>query len=207
VGAIPPPVFFIWPVAYICNRVTAPTGNEDKTVSAFFSVFGWLDRNLEKSIILVSYVTMAGIIFVEVIRRFLFSVQAAWSTTIPIYLFLFVTWMGAAYCAKNRTHLSFSEVRTRLPYKGQFACLILDAVSWISLAVIVIVYAIEQVIIAYDNFAIVQGTDDVLMWWFFTATPIGWTLLIFRTLQNLWADLKTFWRGDPFVLQHSIVQH
>ena len=57
----------------------------------------WLDRNVEKTIILASYVAMAGIIFVEVIRRFLFDQQAAWSSTIPIYLFLWVTWMGASW--------------------------------------------------------------------------------------------------------------
>lgn len=168
-------------------------------------VLDWLDRNVEKTVILVSYVTMAGIIFVEVFRRFLLSEQAAWSTTIPIYLFLFVTWLGAAYNVKTRTHLSFTEVRTRLSYKAQFYCLVMDAVLWIVFAVIVIVYTTEQVYIAYDNFSIVQGTDNVLQWWFYLVTPVAWSLLIIRVLQNLWDDWLRYQRGESFLLQRSIL--
>lgn len=174
-------------------------------MALFKAVFLWMDKNIEKSIILISYMTMAGIIFVEVIRRFLFSVQAAWSTSIPIYLFLFVTWMGASYNTKMRTHLSFSEIRVRLPYKVQFGCLVLDALCWIFFGVIVVFFTIEQVKIAYDNFSIVYGTDDILQWWFYVATPVSWVLLIFRALQNLWRDWQTYCRGEKFSLQTSIL--
>ena len=165
----------------------------------------WFDQNIEKIVILICYSTMAGIIFVEVIRRFMFNQQAAWSTTIPIYLFLWITWMGASYNARIRTHLRFDEVRMRLPYAGQFACLILDAVLWITFAAIVIYFATEQVWLSYDNFMIVQGTDNVMQWWFYMATPVAWSLLVFRVLQNLWADWLTFRSGQPFKLQTSIL--
>lgn len=174
-------------------------------MGAAMQVLRWIDRNIEKIVILICYVAMAGIIFVEVIRRFVFQSQAAWSTTIPIYLFLWVTWIGAAYNTKIRTHLRFDEVRMRLPYGGQFACLCLDAVLWILFGVIVIVYAVEQVQLSHDNFAIVQGTDDVMQWWFYLATPVGWSLLIVRALQNLWEDLQTYRAGEPFKLQVSML--
>src|SRR3546814_10468937 len=73
----------------------------------------WLDANVEKIMILVCYVTMAGIIFVEVIRRFLFNEQVPWSTTVPIYLFLWIVWLGCTYNVKIRAHLRFrSEEHT-----------------------------------------------------------------------------------------------
>ncbi len=169
------------------------------------AVLSWIDRNIEKIVILICYVSMAGIIFVEVIRRFVFQSQAAWSTTIPIYLFLWVTWMGAAYNTRIRTHLRFDEVRVRLPYAGQFACLCLDAILWIVFAAIVIFYSVEQVQLSYDNFAIVQGTDDVMQWWFYLATPIAWGLLVIRALQNLWQDIAAFRAKEPFTLQTSIL--
>lgn len=170
-----------------------------------FSLFKWIDRNIEKIVILICYTTMAGIIFVEVIRRFLLNEQAAWSTTIPIYLFLWVTWMGAAYNVRIRTHLRFDELRVRLPYGAQFACLCLDAFLWILFAAIVVVYSAEQVQLSYDNFSIVQGTDDVMQWWFYLATPIAWILLIIRALQNLAEDWQTYRRGDPFTIQTSML--
>jgi TRAP-type C4-dicarboxylate transport system permease small subunit len=168
---------------------------------------GWLqriDNNLEKSIILVNYVVMAAIIFVEVIRRFVFKEQAAWSTTIPIYLFLWVCWIGCAYNVRIRGHLRFDEVRTRLPYLAQFACIILDAVLWVIFSVIVIVYTTEQVILSRENYSIVQGTDNVLQWWFYTATPIAFSLLIFRVFQNLAGDIKRFRNKEPFIIATSM---
>lgn len=165
----------------------------------------WLDDNVEKVIILVNYVAMAGIIFVEVIRRFLFNEQAAWSSTIPIYLFLWVTWIGCTYNVKIRTHLRFDELRVRMPYTMQFACLLLDAVLWIVFAVIVIVFATEQVWLSYDNFAIVQGTDDVMQWWFYMATPVAWSLLIVRVLQNVVSDYGLYRKREPFNIQVSML--
>ena len=148
---------------------------------------------------------MAGIVFVEVIRRFVFNEQAAWSSTIPIYLFLWVVWSGCAYNVKIRTHLRFDEFRVRLPYTAQFACLLLDAVLWIVFSAIVIYYTTDQVLLARDNFAIVQGTDDVMQWWFYVATPAAFTLLIFRVLQNLVADIAAFRAAKPFKLQVNIL--
>lgn len=164
----------------------------------------WLDENVEKVIILICYVAMAGIIFVEVIRRFAFNEQVAWSTTVPIYLFLWIVWVGCAYNVKIRAHLRFDELRHRLSYSGQFACLCLDGLLWIIFAVIVIIYSTEQVFLSYDNFAIVQGTDDVMQWWFYIATPFAWTVLIFRVLQNFVEDLGNYRRGDPMQIKTNI---
>ncbi|AMG32084.1 TRAP transporter small permease [Grimontia hollisae] len=170
-----------------------------------YALMQWLDENTEKVIILITYSTMAGIIFVEVVRRFLFNEQVAWSTTIPVLLFLWVTWFGASYNIKKRTHLALTEIRARLSYRLQFLCLILDAVLWIVFAGIVIFHATNQVWIAYDNFAIVGGTDDVMEWWFYLATPLAWGLIVIRVIQNLAKDIQTFKRREPFVLQASLV--
>ncbi|MCE8023396.1 TRAP transporter small permease [Billgrantia aerodenitrificans] len=165
----------------------------------------WLDENLEKVIILISYSGMAGIIFVEVIRRFFFGLQAPWSTSIPVLLFLWLTWFGASLNVKKRTHLSLNEIRMRLPYKGQFLCQILDAILWIVFGIIVIYFTTAQVKIAHFNFATVAGTDNIMQWWFYLATPLAWTLLIFRVLQNLVEDCLRFKRNESFNLSPAIM--
>lgn len=168
------------------------------------STFLWLDQNIEKIIILVSYAAMAGIIFVEVIRRFLFNQQVPWSTTIPVLLFLWVTWFGASYNVKRRTHLALTEVRARLPYVLQFACFVLDAALWLIFAMIVIYFTINQTYIAYDNFAIVGGTDNVMEWWFYLATPLAWSLIMLRVIQNLIEDYQRYKNREPFILQAAL---
>lgn len=165
------------------------------------NTFSWLDLNIEKIIILLSYAAMAGIIFVEVVRRFLFNQQVPWSTTIPVLLFLWLTWFGASYNVKQRTHLALTEIRARLPYKIQFGCFVLDAILWLAFAVIVIYYTVGQTYLAYDNFAIVGGTDNVMEWWFYLATPLAWVLIMLRVVQNLLEDIERYKNQEPFIFQ------
>jgi len=174
-------------------------------MALFKALLQWLNHNTEKVIILITYSTMAGIIFVEVVRRFLFKEQVAWSTTVPVLLFLWVTWFGASYNIRKRTHLALTEVRMRMPYNFQFACLMLDAVLWIVFAGIVIFFTYEQTWLAYDNFAIVGGTDNVMEWWFYLATPLAWSLIIIRVLQNAVIDVQRYKKREPFTLQASLM--
>ena len=157
------------------------------------------DNHIEKYIIIVSYAGMASIIFVEVIRRYVFKEQAAWSSTIPILLFLWLTWFGASYNIKVRGHLALTEIRARLSYNLQFCCFMLDALAWIVFAILVISFSIDQVKLSYDNFAIVSGTDDVMQWWFYMATPLAWSLIIVRVLQKVVEDIQIFKAKQPFV--------
>jgi len=77
-------------------------------------------------------------------------------------------------------------------------------VCWFVMGAIVIYFSIEQVYISYDNFAIVQGTDDVMQWWFYMATPVAWSLLLIRVLQNLRQDVRNFSAGLPLTSQGNL---
>jgi len=46
-------------------------------------------------------------------------------------------------------------------------------VAWIAVVCIVIYFTVQQVNLSYDNFAIVDGTDDVMEWWFYLATSLA----------------------------------
>jgi TRAP-type C4-dicarboxylate transport system permease small subunit len=160
----------------------------------------WLDRNAERSLILVAYSAMALIIVYAVFERFILKTMVPWSTSIPIYLFLWITWIGCSHNVRKRTHLVFNDIRLRLSYGAQFACMCLDAVLWIVFGAIVLYFTIEQTRLVEMNFAIVQGTDNVMQWWFYLATPLAWSLLIVRVLQNLAEDVGRFRRRQPFIV-------
>jgi TRAP-type C4-dicarboxylate transport system permease small subunit len=160
----------------------------------------WLDRNAERNLILVAYSAMALIIVYAVFERFILKSMVPWSTSIPIYLFLWVTWMGCSYNVRKRTHLVFNDIRLRMPYGLQFACMCLDAVLWIAFGVIVLYFTIEQTRLVEMNFAIVQGTDNIMQWWFYLATPLAWSLLIVRVLQNLYEDVQRWRKRQPFLV-------
>ncbi|ESS14888.1 TRAP-type C4-dicarboxylate transport system, small permease component [Betaproteobacteria bacterium MOLA814] len=160
----------------------------------------WLDRNAERSLILVAYSSMALIIVYAVFERFVLKTQIPWSSSIPIYLFLWVTWIGCSQNVRKRTHLVFNDIRLNMSHTKQFACLMLDAVLWIVFGIVVLYFTIEQTMLVEMNFAIVQGTDNVMQWWFYLATPVAWSLLLIRVLQNTWDDFVRFKTKQPFVI-------
>lgn len=164
------------------------------------AILRWLDRNIERVFILLAYSSMALIIVFAVVQRYVFNTQIPWSGSIPIYLFLWVTWIGCSYNVRQRTHLSFNELRTRLPYKGQFACMWLDTILWLVFGALVVYFTAEQTQLAYDNFSIVQGTDNLMQWWFYCATPVAWILLMIRAVQNLVKDIGRYRRREPFLV-------
>lgn len=157
----------------------------------------YMDANLEKGIILVAYVACAGIIAFEVGRRFLLDQQVPWSTTVPAYMFVWLTWPGAALAVRLRAHLAFNEFRMNLPRRGQYLALQLDYILYLIFAFFAIRYSYELVEMHQNNFSAVPGTVDLPSWWFYLATPVGWGLLVIRVLQNAFEDLQAMRHGAP----------
>jgi C4-dicarboxylate transporter, DctQ subunit len=174
--------------------------NEIVMTNLLMNCVRWLDKNAERVLILVAYSTMALIIVYAVFERFVFKTQIPWSSSIPIYLFLWVTWIGCSQNVRKRTHLVFNDLRLRMPYRAQYACLVLDALLWVVFGLVVLNFTIEQTMLVEMNFAIVQGTDNVMQWWFYLATPVAWSLLLLRVLQNLWDDTVRFKGNHPFLV-------
>lgn len=163
-----------------------------------------IERYFERTVMIVCYLGTAGIIFWGVIDRFVFSNQQPWSTTIPPFLFMVMAWFGAAYNIRVRTHLSFSEFRSRMPRGGQMACLWLDFVLWFGFALIFLVTTLRVVALSASNFQIVLGTDNTMQWWFLLGAPIAGTLMAARAIENIQDDLKNFRAGEPLIQQSVI---
>ena len=173
-------------------------------VLAVYKTVPLIDRHLERTVMVWSYLIIAAVIFVEVFRRFILSEQAPWSTTLPPFLFLIMTWFGCAYNVRLRTHLAFSEFRISLPRTGQLICVIIDAVLWLILCWIVTVTASRVTANSAANFQIMLGTDNVLQWWFLATVPVAFILLAARVLENLLEDIANYRAGEP-VIQQTVI--
>jgi TRAP-type C4-dicarboxylate transport system permease small subunit len=173
-------------------------------ILGLYRLVPWLDRNLERSIVVYSYLVIAGIIFAGVIQRFYLSGQPAWSTTIPPLLFMIMAWFGCSYNVRLRTHLSFAEFRTNMPRGMQLVCLSLDALLWFGFCVIVVTTTARVTANSAANFQIVLGTDHTLQWWFIVTVPIAFVMMAARVLENLLEDFTNYRSGRPLIEQTVI---
>lgn len=188
----------IWPMGLIAMLAAAVL------ILILYRVSPWFERNFESTVMVVSYLAIGGIIFVEVFRRFVLSEQAPWSTTLPPFLFLIMTWFGCSYNVKLRTHLAFAEFRTAMPRAGQMACLLLDALLWIGFSWVVVVTSTRVVANSASNFQIMLGTDNIMQWWFLISVPLAFTVLVARVLENLLEDIANYRNGDVLLKQAVI---
>ncbi|SHJ11353.1 TRAP-type C4-dicarboxylate transport system, small permease component [Shimia gijangensis] len=164
----------------------------------------WIERKFESTVMVSTYLLIGAIIFVEVFRRFVLNVQAPWSTTLPPFLFLIMTWAGCAYNVKLRTHLSFAEFRMNMPRPLQFACLTLDTVLWLVFSWIVIVTSTQVAANSAANFQIMLGTDNILQWWFLVSVPLSFILIAARAMENWLLDLKNLREGNTLIAPVAI---
>jgi len=164
----------------------------------------WIERKFESTVMVSTYLLIGAIIFVEVFRRFVLNVQAPWSTTLPPFLFLIMTWAGCAYNVKLRTHLAFSEFRTNMPRPLQFACLTLDAVLWLGFSWVVIVTSTRVAANSAANFQIMLGTDNILQWWFLVSVPLSFLLIAARAIENYLTDIRNLRSGANLIHQFAI---
>lgn len=166
----------------------------------------FLDRHLERSIVVYTYIIIAGIIFVGVLQRFLpfLPGQPPWSTTVPPMLFMVMAWFGCSFNVRLRTHLSFNEFRTKFSPKWQMAMLWLDAALWFGFCVIVVTTTARVTANAVSNFMIVPGTNGLMQWWFIITVPIAFVLMAGRVLENILEDMQKYREGRPLVEQSVI---
>lgn len=183
----------IWPLGLIVTLVGGVL------VALLYRAVPFIEKNFEPAVMVVSYLAIGYIIFSGVVQRFFLDGQPPWSTTIPPFLFLIMTWVGCSYNVKLRTHLAFAEFRKNLPRAGQLFMLLLDAVLWLGFAWIVVVTTTQETVRAAANFSIMLGTDNVMQWWFLGTVPIAFILLAARVIENAIADLRKFREGGEMI--------
>ncbi len=183
----------MWPLGFIVTLLGGIA------IAAIYRAVPFIERNLEPTVMVVAYLAIGYIIFAGVIQRFYLSGQPAWSTTLPPFLFLIMTWVGCSYNVKLRTHLAFAEFRKAAPRTVQLVFLVLDALLWFCFAWIVVVTTAQETVRAAANFAIMLGTDNVMQWWFLGTVPIAFILLTARVIENLLQDLKKYKNGDEMI--------
>lgn len=157
---------------------------------------GWLDYNIEKSLMLVLYVFIAAIVGGEAIWRYLVGVQTQWGGTAAVHSFIFLSWLGCAYHVRRRSHIRFSSIRVRLSRKGQFIWYLVDDILWLVMAVVVIRYSVELLQMNRTMGATLEGTDTFPYWIAVAAVPIGWILIAVRAIQDLVIISRQFRRGE-----------
>ncbi|MBA1147858.1 TRAP transporter small permease subunit [Ectothiorhodospiraceae bacterium WFHF3C12] len=184
------------------TRITQVRDRDE--VPRFFSVYRWIDVNLERYLLIGFYGALALVIVGDILLRTLTGNQTHWGSTVSIYCFVWLSWVGCAYHVRLRTHLRFGAIRNAMPRIVQAGLYVMDDILWMILSTFIIYTAwslIEQQLMLES---VIQGTSIPSVFATF-AIPVGWGLIVLRSIQDIVLVLIDYRRGNKLEPSHAMV--
>jgi C4-dicarboxylate transporter, DctQ subunit len=155
-----------------------------------------LDRNAERYLMLACYIFCCAVIIQDVGRRFLLNYSAAWSQETAQYAFIYLGWIGAAYAVKERAHIRFDILLNKLPERLHGLIYIAGEIATLLFALIALRYSFHtiQQLWQYGGATPVLRVSKL---WAEAAVPLGFSLIVIRSIQSMRRDLADMRAGRP----------
>lgn len=155
-----------------------------------------IDMNAERWLLLVFYVMLVGTMFIEVVRREVFSYSSIWGEEIVRYSFIYLAWIGAAAAVKERGHIRIDVLMHYVPQTVKSLLYILGDIVMFIVAVVAIYWSWETVHVSWKFGSVTHGLR-ISQTFFLFAVPFGFSLVVMRLVQSFLRDLSDLRNGRP----------
>lgn len=146
---------------------------------------------IEKLVACVCVSIMAVLVFVNVIARYVFGNSLAVSDEMSTYLFVLMSFMGAAVAARRKAHLGLSIVTDHVsPRARLIISMVMYAISAL-FCLLIVIFGIQMVISQYQ-----MGQETATMQWpewiYGSFVPVGAAFAMMAFLQTMVQMYKEF---------------
>ena len=155
-----------------------------------------IDMNAERWLLLVFYVMLVGTMFIEVVRREVFSYSSIWGEEIVRYSFIYLAWIGAAAAVKERGHIRIDVLMHYVPQTVKSLLYILGDIVMFIVALVAIYWSWETVYVSWKFGSVTHGLR-ISQTFFLFAVPFGFSLVVMRLVQSFLRDLSDLRNGRP----------
>lgn len=150
----------------------------------------WVDENIERYLLIVTYFYISFIIIVGVFNRFVLQSTSGWEIETARLLFIWLTWIGASLAIRQRSHI-------RIDFIYQYVSDRVEGLLYLFSDLVILAFCV----IAFDAFIPVLETTrqygaslvtiDMSLVFFQAAIPAGLTLMTLRAVQMLILDVRS----------------
>jgi C4-dicarboxylate transporter DctQ subunit len=157
------------------------------------TLFEWTGRVVgfvNRSIAAVGIAGGVALAFYNVVGRYLFGSSLTWAAELTVYLFLWSTFFGAAYCFKEDAHISITVLLEKIPPKYAKSLMIVSHLVTLVFLIAVSWYGYEylRLDIELDE----RSIDlDIPMWIPYLAIPAAFASAAFRVSEKLLEIIST----------------
>lgn len=143
--------------------------------------------HLEESVLVYSLMVSVALVFVQVVMRRVFNNSLSWSEELARYLYVWQTWLGVSYAARNGTHLRITMLKDRLPAKVQQILEIFVVLVWMGFGIFVI-YQGMGVVNTIASFGQKSSALKIPMQFCYMSIPVGMFLMCIRIVERTVKD-------------------
>jgi TRAP-type C4-dicarboxylate transport system permease small subunit len=160
------------------------------------SLWRAIDENAERYAMLVFYVFVCAVIVQEVVRRFVLNYSSAWAEETARYAFIYLGYVGAAYAVRERAHIRFDILLQRMPVRLHGYVYLLSEIATLVFAAFAVYWSLHTIgqLLRFEGASPVLRVNKA---WFVAAVPLGFALIVLRTLQGMARDIADIRAGRP----------
>jgi len=164
-----------------------------------------IDQNGERWLLLPLYTMIVLTIGVEVFRRFTLNYSSIWGEEIARFMFIYIGWIGASLCIRDRQHIRIDIITHRLPERFRGVFLIFGDILTLILSIIVIYLSMKELIRTIEYGVVTHGLR-INRAWFLAAIPLGFLMVLFRLIQSIRRDFSDVIADRPLFKGIKIIQ-
>ena len=155
-----------------------------------------LDRNGERYLMLVFYCFIVFVIVAEVIRRFVFDFSSLWGEEAARFAFIYLGWVGASYAVKERAHIRFDIVTSKLSHRLAGCVYLFSELATLVFAVFALYWSLMTIgtMLRFDALSPALRISQV---WFQAAVPLGFAIMVVRVVQSGLRDIRNLRSASP----------
>ena len=159
---------------------------------------------INKSIAAIGITGGVAVAFTNVVARYAFDASLTWATEMTIFLFLWSTFFGAAYCFKKDAHIAVTIVLDVVPSRVAKVMLLLSHL-------ITFVFLLAVAYFGYEYIELVVDMDersidlwDMPMWVPYSVIPIAFSFAAYRVGERIHGILST---SHDKIVKESEAEH
>lgn len=153
-----------------------------------------LDENGERCLMLVFYCFIVFVIVIEVVRRFVLDFSSLWGEEAARFAFIYLGWVGASYCVKQRAHIRFDVLLHLLARRWHGYVYLFGELCTLVFAGFALYWSLETISTQLE-FGALAPALRVSQVWFEAAVPLGFSMMVVRVLQSAWRDIQDIRAG------------
>ena len=157
-------------------------------------LLSFLDDKLEEIFLVSTLAFNVGLIFSQVVMRYIFSNSIFWSEELARYLFIWQAWIAASFATKHSKHINLDIVLNLCPAVVQKLLYWVTHILWLGFALYI---AHKSAVLTNMIFSrrTISAAMQIKMGWVYLAVPVSCALMSFRLVQSMIAKLRSSERG------------